>query len=127
MAIWAEKAQVLFTIIVPIAIYVVDCNRNLTRNRITLCPTALRATLAIFRNQIPSNVARDVPYGLQAGLFPRLPPLDISLPLIVGLAPIVAIYHACTFHLLTTGEAIRPGQSRHWQIGTKKRNLGITG
>jgi hypothetical protein len=66
VAVRTEKGQVVQSVILPIAVYVLKLHWNAIGFLMPLGPSASHATFPIFPNEIPSEKALILEHGVQA-------------------------------------------------------------
>ncbi len=92
MAVGAQELDIVLFIVAPVAIDVMNCNGYLACNGVAFVPTTARALLAVFLDQIPTDVIRDCLICLESRYPPFFPCFDVLAALVCCLAAITTVF-----------------------------------
>jgi hypothetical protein len=118
MTVWAKEREVVCTVVLPIAIEVMNCERHVACLVVTLLPPTARTLLAVRVDHVPTKVLGKHLIADQTGLASFFPVPDKFLVLVFRLAAIAAVLCLGPLDRLAAVEAIgtRLERHRHWKF-----------
>lgn len=124
VTIWTEQNQILFLVVGPITINVVDRKRNNPCDQVSFAPPTFAALFAVFFIKVPTNVFGDQSDRRATDSIPGFPLFNILFILKVRLTAITAKLVIPSFRCFTTAQA---QISRFWRVWHTRNSDTVLG